>query len=77
MALETVIYSYELCQQRKTTIFFAHNVAIRMVKIYPPKTLDLRSQAKVYNTLRIDHVFKTLRLDHVLYISKNAVRMDF
>lgn len=57
--------------------FFAHNVAIRMAKIYPPKTLDLGSQAKIYNTLRIDHIFNTLRLDYVLYISKNAVRMDF
>lgn len=56
--------------------FFAYSVAIRMAKIYPLKTLDLGSQAKVYNTLRIDHVFHTLRLDHVLYISKN-VRMDF
>lgn len=57
--------------------FFAYSVAIRMAKIYPPKTLDLGSQAKVYNTLRIDHVFNTLRLDHVLYISKNVERMDF
>lgn len=64
-------------REKQLFFFFAHNVAIRMVKIYPPKTLDLGSQAKVYNTLRIDHVFKTLRLDHVLYISKNAVRMDF
>lgn len=79
MAFETVIYSYELCQQRKkTTVFlFAHDVTIRMAKIYPPKTLDLGSQAKVYNTLRIDHVFNTLRLDHVLYISKKCCKDGF
>lgn len=39
-----------------------------MPKIYPSNTLDLGSQAKVY---------KILKNRLVLYISKNAIIMDF